>query len=192
MSATKVTIVRVEEERSRHSGELLMLLSLFSCGIAVGIIAVLFGTHRLSLPLGMSTKTLVGAVADSDAPLSVVPIATSDVSPTPPPMLPIAPSPSMNPQSPEGRTRSAIDLDILDRSVAIERLNQEIERKKNASIALIADFEKNCGNWSDVCATTYQAKLDAYNSDYESLVDKLSEMKIALDVLRAERAALDR
>ena len=62
-----------------------------------------------------------------------------------------------------------VRLLVIDKQIVIDRINQELERVKNSSVALVAQFDQNCGSWSDTCAEPYSKTLDASNALYADL-----------------------
>ena len=80
--------------------------------------------------------------------------------------------------TPRVRDEQAItDVNILinDIELTIIRINNEIELIKNSSVTLVADFDRNCGNWKDVCGAPYATELEKNNTRYDALVAKLAQ-----------------
>lgn len=97
----------------------------------------------------------------------------------------VAPSPTPEPES----LLNAIELDlaITDREDAMTKLNEEIARLKNDSVALVSLFNTNCGNWKDECAVPYAATLEVNNSTYNDLVQKVIALQRELNQFNAEK-----
>lgn len=75
--------------------------------------------------------------------------------------------------SPE-ETRASLNAMIEERTVAADRLSEEMLRIKNESVTLIEGFGQNCANWNDACAAPYKEALDKNNVTYERLVQTLA------------------
>ena len=90
-------------------------------------------------------------------------------------------------------TPSVRELQLLatDKQIAMDRLDQEIERMKNASVALIAAFDQNCGSWIDTCATPYSTELDENNATYAELTQKRTVVQAELVNTKAALAAFN-
>ncbi len=73
---------------------------------------------------------------------------------------------------------------------AIAELNLELELIKNRSVSLIVEFDQNCGNWKDECATPFTKELETNNSRYSQLVAKLATLNQELAKAESERNAL--
>ena len=80
----------------------------------------------------------------------------------------------------------SIQATITVRSELIDRLVREMELVKNDSIALIAEFDRNCGNWKDTCAEPYSRALEKNNFSYENLSTRLAVL--SSELLTAEQA----
>ncbi len=79
---------------------------------------------------------------------------------------------------------------ILEHADAILQLNLELELIKNRSVSLIVEFDQNCGNWKDECATPYATELETNNSRYSQLIAKLASFNQELAKAQRERSAL--
>ena len=166
MSATKVTIVRVEEQSDMRAGKLILLASAFLFGIFIGIIAVFAKDGKIILPY-ISPLTQLGAIGGVESGTETLRAATATEA-----SLLINPdvvTPRDEDQSVaiKATAKTAHDAEILDltlritdREITLVRLNQEIERTKNDSVALIAVFQQNCGSWTDDCAKKYSGTLE--------------------------------
>ena len=93
----------------------------------------------------------------------------------------------------EDITPSMRELELLatDKQIAMNRLDQEIERLKNASVALIVAFDQNCGSWTDACALPYSTELDQHNATYAELTQKRSVAQAELVSTKAALAAFN-
>jgi hypothetical protein len=193
MQITHVTIRRVSENRAE---KVVALFAVFALGVTLGSAAILYQSGRLRAP-EVDPKSLAAAVA----------LSKSDVTTTPPTTVnaeaePIVDQEAVTQLSQEltreagtaraaKQTRAELELAINDRTIAIDRLNQEIERVKNASVALVTAFDQNCGTWTDVCAKPYTDKLDESNSNYNELVAKRTLMTEDLTTLKQELSSLE-
>ncbi len=79
---------------------------------------------------------------------------------------------------------------ITERADAVAQLNLELELIKNRSVALIMEFDQNCGNWKDECATPFAKELETNNSHYSQLVAKLTSFNQELTKAESERNSL--
>ena len=71
--------------------------------------------------------------------------------------------------------------DVITQQVVVDRITLEMTQIKNASLALIAQFDQNCGNWNDACALAYRDTLEVNNRTYERLTkSRNSEMLVLL------------
>ena len=84
------------------------------------------------------------------------------------------------------------DLSILtsEHVDAIAQLNRELELIKERSVALIVEFDHNCGNWKDECASPFAKELETNNSRYSQLVAKLATFNQELTRAQREQRAL--
>jgi hypothetical protein len=193
MQITHVPIRRVSENRAE---KVVALFAVFALGVTLGSAAILYQSGKLRAP-EVDPKSLAGAIALSD-------VNTTTTTPPTPENTVVEPEVNQNAATQLSQeitreagaaraakqTRSELTLEINDRTIAIDRLNQEIERVKNASVALVTAFDQNCGNWTDTCAKPYTDKLDESNSSYNELVAKRALMTQALADLKQELATL--
>lgn len=193
MQITHVPIRRVSENRAE---KVIALFAVFALGVTLGSAAILYQYGKLRAP-NADPKSLTGAVA----------LSGTDTTPTPPVVVDATITPIVDQAKiaelsqeltqkagvarAEKLTRAELELEINDRTIAIDRLNQEIERAKNTSVALVTAFDQNCGTWTDVCAKPYTDKLEESNSTYNELVSKLSAMSLDLTSLKQELSALE-
>ncbi len=189
MNITHVPISRVEGNRSE---KIVALFAVFLLGVTVGSIAVLAESRKLK-SVSVDNSSQLGAVVLFD-------IATPEVADTfttapvtanaePTPVSPPLGTALADARSAAGE-KAELTLEITDRTIAIDRLNQEIERTKNASVLLIAEFNTNCANWNDVCATPYVKKLDENNTTYNNFVVSLNALQTELGLLKTELESL--
>lgn len=89
------------------------------------------------------------------------------------------------------RTKEELERLIVENEVAIIRENSEISRIRNASIALVGEFDTNCGDWEDDCARYYVLELEKNNAAYNELALKIGEEERLLLELRSERALME-
>lgn len=185
MQITHVPIRNVSVNRGEH---IISLGAVFLLGLAVGSVFVLFQNGKLALPLP-AANSQVGAVALAES-AAIVETPTADALSTNQVQTTDAKTETLsiptNSGERERRTMAEVELDINDRTIAIDRVNQEIERTKNASVALVTAFDQNCGNWADVCAKPYTEQLDASNANYNELVGKLRMLSADLASLQSE------
>ena len=178
------THLRVEDARGNPLFDELLKTSLFFVifitGVALGVVISFSLTTSFHLS-AINPNQLVGAAAffdpstentadvsallpSSGTPSITLPTETPEVvvsSPEPGRAVTLSPSPS------------ELRLLIVDKQIVIDRINQELLRVKSASVAFIAEFEQNCGSWSDVCAEPYNKALDENNTSYADLAAKL-------------------
>ncbi len=197
MSATKVTIVRVEEQSDMRAGKLILLASAFLFGIFIGIIAVFAKDGKIILPY-ISPLTQLGAIGGVESGTETLRAATATEA-----SLLINPdvvTPRDEDQSVaiKATAKTAHDAEILDltlritdREITLVRLNQEIERTKNDSVALIAVFQQNCGSWTDDCAKKYSGTLESYNTRYTELISKITPLESELESLKSQLRILE-
>ena len=165
----------------------------FIAGVALGFLISLSLTSSFHLT-GVNPNQLVGAAAmslvgtEKDAVTNTIlekprtpNLAGSTVT------IPETNTPVETLPSPQ-HTPSVNDLRLLvtDKQILIDRINQELERVKNSSVALVAQFNQNCGSWSDVCAEAYSKQLDTDNTLYADLSAKLTIAQRDLDVAKTE------
>ncbi len=197
MSATKVAIVRVEEQSDMRAGKLILLASAFLLGIFIGIIAVFAKDGKIILPY-ISPLTQLGAIGGVESGTETIRAATATEA-----------SLSINPEvvTPRDEDQSVaikatakiahdaeisdLTLRITDREIAIVRLNQEIERTKNDSVALITVFQQNCGSWTDDCAKKYSGTLESYNTRYTELISRITPLESELESLKSQLRILE-
>lgn len=88
--------------------------------------------------------------------------------------------------------RSVEELErlIVEGEMAIIRLNGEISRIRNASVALVGEFDTNCGDWEDDCARYYVQALEKNNAAYNDLALRITEEEHLLLDLRNEMALM--
>ena len=84
------------------------------------------------------------------------------------------------------------DLNVLvsEHRDTIIQLNKELELIKDRSVSLIVEFDQNCGNWGDECATPFARELELNNSRYSQLVIKLTAYNQELAKAESERDLL--
>lgn len=199
MNATHITIKKVSDWQTKNT---LALITFFVTGIFVGSGIVLISSGKIPLS-GISPRLLLGAVINADqvntepqissSPAVSVDIpeaSTSPIIPEPIAQAPIIDEVKVANEKVLTEKRTNLSLRISDRTIAIERLNQEIERVKNASVSLIAEFNQNCGSWTDDCAKPYSSKLEANNTTYNELVQKQTPLSLELSSLKSELASL--
>ena len=85
----------------------------------------------------------------------------NNASPTPPPAL---------------SRINELNIFINERENALAQVNNELERIKDQSITLIAEFNQNCGNWKDDCAKPYTNELEVSNTRYSLLTKTLTTL----------------
>lgn len=194
MKVTHVPIRVVKENRGEN---IVALVAVFLLGATLGSGLILLENNKLRLPASNPNEQL-GAVALTDittgnsaslAPINTIPTPVASTEE----VAQVAQEIVQNSATLRAakQTRSELQLEINDRTIAIDRLNQEIERVKNASVALVTAFDQNCGNWTDVCAKPYTDKLDESNSSYNELVEKLAAMNLILASLKQELSSLE-
>lgn len=196
MNATHITVKKVD---GNHALSTVVLTMFFVAGLLVGTGLVLITSGKIVLP-HISPRFLLGAVVASNPPVTepgVVASSSVVSETTTPTVATVNPAPvtvideaKVAAEKALSEKRTDLTLRINDRSVAIERLNQEIERVKNASVALIVEFNQNCGSWTDDCAKPYASKLEANNSSYNELVQKQTPLTLELTDLKAELTSL--
>lgn len=192
MNATRVRITKVNGNRGER---IVSLLAVFLLGGALGSGFVLYQNGKLMLP-SINPRTQLGTAAlsegtgetSSNSVDTISDRASSEVTPA---AQTITTAPTETSRTDAEVQKRELLLRINDRTIAIERLNQEIERTKNASVAIIASFEQNCGSWSDACALPYASKLDASNKTYNELIGTLTALSSELDVLKQELGTLN-
>ena len=179
------TYLHIEHVEGNHLFDELMKSSafffVFIAGVALGFLISLSLTSSFHLT-GVNPNQLVGAAAmslvgtEKDAVTNTIlekprtpNLAGSTVT------IPETNTPVETLPSPQ-HTPSVNDLRLLvtDKQILIDRINQELERVKNSSVALVAQFNQNCGSWSDVCAEAYSKQLDTDNTLYADLSAKLT------------------
>lgn len=177
MSPIRIPIT--EEREKTPMGVLLRILSSgFVLGLLVGTIPIQsslinnagdFIASVGGVPVVIESAPPIGAVVGFDTPPAVqdLPIPTSasdavedadadvagDTASTPP-LVPISPN-------------------VNAREERIAQLSREIVRIKDASVALIAEFNQNCGAWTDECATPYASALEKNNIAYDQVAREL-------------------
>jgi len=98
--------------------------------------------------------------------------------------------PVEQPAVPE-RTREDLVRLITESEMAIIRETSEIARIRNVSIALVSEFDTNCGDWEDDCARYYVTLLEQNNTAYNDLILKIEQDERTLEDLRSEMASLE-
>ena len=179
------TYLHIEHVQGNHLFDELMKSSafffVFIAGVALGFLISLSLTSSFHIT-GVNPNQLVGAAAmshigtEKDAVTNTIleeprtPNLAGSTVTIPETNTPVGTLPS--PQ----HTPSVNDLRLLvtDKQILIDRINQELERVKNSSVALVAQFNQNCGSWSDVCAEAYSKQLDTDNTLYADLSAKLT------------------
>ncbi|OGZ04840.1 MAG: hypothetical protein A2845_05100 [Candidatus Lloydbacteria bacterium RIFCSPHIGHO2_01_FULL_49_22] len=169
------------------------ILGTFLVGMLLGVFAT--GNFNVGLPINTSRQLAgVGEALSEDGALTVLqnetPIVMSaaedatvdetlglDGIALPATLLP----------SPE-EVRTSLNTMINERTVAADRLGEEMLRIKNESIALIEGFDQNCANWNDACAAPYKEALDKNNAGYERLVQTLATWNQEISDARATLA----
>jgi hypothetical protein len=106
----------------------------------------------------LALDTSAGGAVLSDALIAMPEV----VSPTPP------------------RSREELELSIRESESAISKDTSEVTRIRDASIALVGEFDTNCGDWSDDCARYYVTALEKNNTAYNALVQKIEREERAL------------
>ncbi len=86
------------------------------------------------------------------------------------------------------RSREELELLITERELTISRETGEVTRVRNASVAIVSEFETNCGDWEDDCAAYYARVLERNNIAYNDLVQKIAHETHILEELRNEAA----
>jgi hypothetical protein len=88
------------------------------------------------------------------------------------------------------KEKVALESSIEEKNLAIEQNIEKIKRIKDGSVSLITQFNQNCGDWNNVCATTYHDALEKNNTAYEELlVTQRALYKALADAERALVAA---
>jgi hypothetical protein len=85
---------------------------------------------------------------------------------------------------------ATVNATINAQELLIMQITREMELIKDSSVALIAEFETNCGNWKDTCGTSYAADLEAENVRYAGLVERLHEAERVRSEAETERSRL--
>ena len=85
---------------------------------------------------------------------------------------------------------ATVNTTINAQELLIMQITREMELIKDSSVALIAEFETNCGNWKDTCGASYAADLEAENVRYAGLVERLHEAERLRSEAEAERSRL--
>ena len=85
---------------------------------------------------------------------------------------------------------ATVNTTINAQELLIMQITREMELIKDSSVALIAEFETNCGNWKDTCGASYAADLEAENVRYAGLVERLHEAERVRSEAEAERSRL--
>lgn len=188
----QITHVPIRNASINRGEQVVALGAVFLLGATVGSVFVLFQNSKLTLPLP-AAKSQVGAVALAESTAIVetptTEALTTNQTQTTEAKTVTLPIPTNNEEE-QRRTVAEVELDINDRTIAIDRVNQEIERTKNASVALVTAFDQNCGNWTDVCAKPYTEQLDVSNANYNELVGKLRMLSVDLTSLQSELSSL--
>ena len=191
----QVTHIRVVRGDSKAGGMIVALVAVFLLGMTLGSGLIIYKTGKLSFPT-LNSKDQLGAVGLSDirastptAVITSVPTEVSKASEAVTKGSQVEQNTRTVARTATGE-RADLTLRITDRTIAIDRVNQEIERTKNTSVALITAFDQNCGNWTDDCAKTYAAKLDESNTTYNELVLQLNSLSADLVSLQRQLESL--
>lgn len=84
------------------------------------------------------------------------------------------------------RSRGELELLIHNTQISIDRMNAEISRIRDTSVALVGEFETNCGDWEDDCARYYVIALEENNRSYGELMQKIEQEEYLLAELENE------
>ncbi len=188
MKATHLTIKKVGESTRTT------IVLVGALGVLIGSSATMLISGKFALP-SVPARSQLGAVANIQQEESV---PTNTVTTTLKAGSPINTSNGTVANREISRvdvTQSKTDitelkLRITDRKIAIDRFNQEIELIKNKSIAVISEFNQNCGSWKDDCAKPYTTKLNEYNSAYNELISKQVPLTRELEHLNTQLAQI--
>ncbi len=193
---TSVPVRRADP--GNHEREGLVVLLSFLVGILLGSLGVLAQNGRLPFPESPSSQlgAVAGSIPDTKNESGEIPanedgpsVSTTEVEANEPVSTEVVsiPPAQVAEENPALRT---LELEIVDKRIAVERVNQEIERVKNASVSVISEFTKNCGSWSDPCALPYSKRLEESNKTYAELVPVLESLNRSLESLVIERSRL--
>ncbi len=97
---------------------------------------------------------------------------------------------SIPPEQSIDQQLNVLNTIIDDHEVQITQLNIELERIKDQSVSLVADFDRNCGSWKDDCAIPYANALDTRNTRYSQIATKLGVLNQELKAAQNDRADL--
>lgn len=201
MNRINVPIIKVSDKSSVVSLKSLpQLIGLFVLVMSSLLLGALAEGHYAFLRIpNIDPKTQLGAVVTSLPADPTLKAITPDTSPN----IIDASSPARNKAVIENaplikvdngtESRQQIDdLNVLvnDHKDAITQLNKELELIKDRSVLLIVEFDQNCGNWKDECATPFAKELEANNSRYSQLVAKLTSFNQELANAERERTLL--
>lgn len=181
MPKTHIPIERIESSNNlilspQKTKFAVVLLVAALSGFVVGS-----NTHLPLAPSSPDTQLLLGAVSEGTPDTvgaSVKDLTNEELasnSPTEEPALSdalIAVPMAISPTPP--RSREELELSIKESEAAINRETIEVTRIRDASVALVGEFETNCGDWSDGCARYYVTALEKNNTAYNDLVQKIS------------------
>ena len=188
MPKTRIPIERIESPNN-------LILSPKKTKFAVVLlVAALSGfvlgsnTHLPLAPSSSDERLLLGAVSEGAPDATVITNAENLASeeltlgvPADEPLfadtLFVAPD-SLQPTPP--RSREELELSIKESEAAINRETIEVARIRDASVALVGEFDTNCGDWSDDCARYYVTALEKNNTAYNDLVQKIGREERAL------------
>ena len=147
--------------------------------------AQLVGAAALALP-SSSFDTALSKDTSEVPEITILSTETASISATTPTL-------TISQAISQDTTPSVRELQLLatDKQIAMDRLDQEIERMKNASVALIAAFDQNCGSWIDTCATPYSTELYENNATYAELTQKRTVVQAELVNTKAALAAFN-
>jgi hypothetical protein len=88
------------------------------------------------------------------------------------------------------KSREELEQLIAASELSISQDTNEVTRIRNASVAIVSEFETNCGDWEDDCAVYYSRALERNNIVYSDLVLKIEREKHILEELRNEMSLL--
>ena len=140
--------------------------------------------------LGAAGATLPpDTTASAVTPDADVKVSSSSIPPTALAAIENAPLIAVD-NTPPGDRIGELSVRISEHADAIAQINKELELIKDRSVSLIVEFDQNCGNWKDECATPFARELETNNSRYSQLVAKLASFNQELTKAERERSAL--